>query len=327
MDANSGSSLRQTLMGNKKSYSQLMLFTGMIAVYLILNIALHGRLLTLMNLRIILSHTVFPALVAWGMSFFFTTGIIDLSIGANIILSANIGCLLATKYNLGMAGLIIGTIASTVILEHIVVRCAVTLKIPSWIAGLGMALVYEAILAVYITSSNIVALDLYKEYRILGNMPYMGIVYVVGFITAYLLFNWTTIGLNIRAVGDNPAVSASMGIDREKTIFTGALIGGIFIGLAAIVQISYSGRVYSTTGLGSLGLIFQALACVLLSGSMANIISTPVGILVSSFFIMSIFNVLTLFGVPSGTGQEIFLGAIVIVCGILSHWKHKGVIK
>lgn len=327
MNDKEGKNPGQALIYNKRLRSQLILFTGMIIVYIIFNVILGGRLLTLVNLKIILSHTVFPALVAWGMSFFFSTGIIDLSIGANVILSANIGCLLATKYNFGMLGLIIGTIVSVVILEHLVIRCAVTLKIPSWIAGLGAALVYEAILALYITTNNIFALDLYEEYRILGNMPYMAFVYIIGFVLAYFLFNRTNIGLNIRAVGSNEKVAASMGIDKKKTIFIGALIGGVFIGLAAIVQISYSGRIYSQTGLGSLSTIFQALACVLLSGSISKIVSSPVGILISSFFIMSIFNILTLFGVPSGTGQNIFLGAIVITCGILSNLKNKGVVK
>jgi ribose transport system permease protein len=64
-----------------------------------------------------------------------------------------------------------------------------------------------------------------------------------------------------------------------------------------------------------------------LSGSIASILSPPVGILVSSFFVVSIFNVLTMLGVPSGTGQDIFLGVIVVVCGILSHLRHKGVVK
>jgi ribose transport system permease protein len=118
-----------------------------------------------------------------------------------------------------------------------------------------------------------------------------------------------------------------MGIDRKKTVIIGALIGAAFIGMGAVIQISYAGRVYATTGLGSLASIFQALACVLLSGSIASILSPPVGILVSSFFVVSIFNVLTMLGVPSGTGQDIFLGVIVVVCGILSHLRHKGVVK
>lgn len=89
-----------------------------------------------------------------------------------------------------------------------------------------------------------------------------------------------------------------MGIDRKKTVIIGALIGAAFIGMGAVIQISYAGRVYATTGLGSLASIFQALACVLLSGSIASILSPPVGILVSSFFVVSIFNVLTMLGVP-----------------------------
>lgn len=319
--------LNHRLVIDKKLRHQLTLIVGMIIVYVIFNVFLNERLLTLGNLKIILAHTVFPALVAWGMSFFFTTGIVDLSVGANIILSANLGCLLATKYNMGMAGLIIGAIVASVIMEQLTVRCTVTLGIPSWIAGLGMALIYEAILANYTSSNQIMGIILDDKFKTLGNMPGIAIVFVVAFIIAYILFNRTKIGMNIRAVGANENVAASMGINKNKTIIIGALIGGIFIGAAALIQISYAGRIDSTTGLGSLNMIFQALACVLLSGSLESIFSMPVSILICSFFVMSIFNILTLFGVPSGTGQEIFLGVIMIVCGILSHLKYKGVVK
>lgn len=319
--------LNHRLVIDKKLRSQLVLIVGMIIVYVIFNVFLNERLLTLSNLKIILAHTVFPALVAWGMSFFFTTGIVDLSVGANIILSANVGCLLATKYNMGMAGLIIGAIAASIIMEQLTIQCTVTLGIPSWIAGLGMALVYEAILANYTSSNQIMGIILDDKFKTLGNMPGIAIVFVVAFAIAYILFNRTTIGMNIKAVGVNENVAASMGINKKKTIIIGALIGGVFIGAAALIQISYAGRIDSTTGLGSLNMIFQALACVLLSGSLESIFSMPVSILICSFFVMSIFNILTLFGVPSGTGQEIFLGVIMVVCGILSHLKYKGVVK
>lgn len=57
-------------------------------------------------------------------------------------------------------------------------------------------------------------------------------MYIIGFVLAYFLFNRTNIGLNIRAVGSNEKVAASMGIDKKETIFIGALIGGIFIPFA-----------------------------------------------------------------------------------------------
>jgi len=52
-----------------------------------------------------------------------------------------------------------------------------------------------------------------------------------------------------------------------------------------------------------------------------------VGILISGISVVALFNILTLFGVPSGTYQNIALGIVVILCGILSHLNDKGVVK
>lgn len=48
------------LLQNRRLRAQLLLFSGIILVYLIFNGVLDGRLLTATNLRIILSHAVFP---------------------------------------------------------------------------------------------------------------------------------------------------------------------------------------------------------------------------------------------------------------------------
>ena len=53
------------------------------------------------------------------------------------------------------------------------------------------------------------------------------------------------------------------------------------------------------------------------------IIAVPI----STFLITLIFNVLTLFGVPSGTFQDFILGVIVILFAILAQRKVKGVVK
>jgi ribose transport system permease protein len=158
-------------------------------------------------------------------------------------------------------------------------------------------------------------------------MPLMGILWLAGAASAYFLYHRTSLGLNCRAVGGNGAVASAMGIDRRKTVLRGAVVAGVFIGLAAVVQISYNGKVYSASGLGSLATIFRALTALLLAQSCERIVNIPVGILFSSFVVTSVFNVLTLFGVPSGTWQEVFLGFIVIAGGMLSHLRYKGVVK
>lgn len=47
---------------------------------------------------------------AVGFYFVMVMGMFDFSIGANIMLSAIVGCVLATKFNLGYFGLIVGGI-------------------------------------------------------------------------------------------------------------------------------------------------------------------------------------------------------------------------
>lgn len=309
---------------------RIILVICILSILVLLNIVLEGRLLTTGSLMGIVSHAVFPAFVAWGMSFIFAGGITDLSIGANILLAANIGGLLAENVGLGYPGLIIGTLVTVIIFEHISVRCSVSWGIPSWIAGLGMALVMEAILSqysTYLTQQLSEKLPIIKNYGALGKMPLMGIICLIGFVFAYFLYNRSSIGLNVRALGGNPKVAEAMGINRKKTIFLAALVGSLFIAVAAIIQISYNTKLNASSGLGSLSTIFKSLATVLLAQSFSRIISEPIGILLGAILITAMFNILTMLGVPSGTGQEICLGALVILCGIFSNIGNKKVVK
>lgn len=315
----------------KTSYKTQILFLISVAVLLLAcHFVTGGRFLTKNNILIVLVHAVFYAFVSWGMVFIFTPGITDLSIGANVILAANLGAVCAMDYGMGYAGLIIVTILSAMILQIISVACSVELKIPSWISGLGMALIYESILTIYVNKraatagSNLVIL---KEYRAIGQFQVMILLLAAGLIIAYTLFNRTTLGYNIIAVGGNAGVASAMGINKKKTILLGAVVGGFFIGTGALIQESYVGKFYSQTGLSSLSGIFRSLAILLLAQSFSGIFTLPSGVLICSILVMGLFNFLTMIGVPSGTGQEMCLGALVILCGVISHWKHRGVVK
>jgi len=309
---------------------QLLLVAAFAGLFLLLHFASGQKFLTALNVRTVLMQSAFPALVAWGMMFIFTTGMIDLSIGANIILSANVGALCAQYLGMGYFGLFVPTILCAVACELLVTHSAVTLKIPSWIAGLCFALIFESALNTFtanvrvVSGTNLIPLT---DYRLFGKPWVMIGVAVAALAVAYILFERTTIGMNLQAVGSNPDVAKAMGINLRRTIVLGAVIGGIFIGLSAIIDVSYLGKVFPSSGLGSLQTIFRSLATVLLAQSFARIIPMPVGILISSVVVVGIFNVLTLLGVPSGTWQEILLGVIVIVCGIASNVRKRGVVK
>ena len=113
----------------------------------------------------------------------------------------------------------------------------------------------------------------------------------------------------------------------QKTMIYSAILGGIFLGIAGAVNESYASRVMPVTGLSSVALIFTALAGFLLATSLGKYINLTLAIVIGIFIITSLFNVLTIVGVPSGTWQQTVMGLTVIISGIASQRKYKGVVK
>jgi ribose transport system permease protein len=79
--------------------------------------------------------------------------------------------------------------------------------------------------------------------------------------------------------------------------------------------------------LQSITTIFTPLAAYLLAKALENVFNIIIGAVISAVLITSIFNVLTLLGVPSGTWQQVVMGGSVIACGILSQRRYEGVVK
>lgn len=307
---------------------RLIIIASIIAFFVVFHFATGSKFLTLVNIRTILSHAVVPTIITLGMCFLFSSGVIDLSIGSIVILAANAGGLASTI--LGYPGLIIGSILGATLLVLFNLKIYMTLKIPSWLLGLGMAMIYETIAMLY--SSSQVAkgkqvIDLGNVCRDLGTFPINVIVMAVAIAVAYFIFYRTTAGLNIRAVGSSEPISKIMGIDVNKALIIGGIIGGIFIGLGAAVKESYIGRVMPTSGLTSIGEIYMPLAALLLAQSLDKIFPRIIGIFISSLFVSSLSNILTISGVPSGTWQEVMLAVCIISFGVLSQRKNMGVVK
>jgi ribose transport system permease protein len=285
---------------------------------IIFNLLTDGQFLAFSNVKVIISHVVYPAFVAWGINFLFACGYTDLSIGGVIVLSAFASTAFGNMF--GYAGVIIGGLVVGTLLIFINFNIFVWTKIPSWIAGISLAMIYEAI-AVFLkfnpATKDYVVADLNRDFRMLGQLPWSVILLGVGLLLCYFLYNRTTVGLNIRAIGGDRHVAKNLGINLTKTLLLLGLIAGILIGIAAIIQISYSGRMTVKTGLTSMYLMFQPLAIVLLSQVLQKWVNIIISIPICSLIIYIIFNFLTQLGVPSGTLQEAFLGFFLIIFGVL----------
>jgi ribose transport system permease protein len=290
---------------NDKIRKNLLILGILLLISILFNIITKGRFLTASNINALISHSVIPTFIAWGMCFIFTTGTMDLSIGATMILAANVSGILALQF--GYIGLILGGVITASVLEFINLVCYTKTKIPSWVAGLGMAMIYEAIGAVYSAmkiKAGSQAVDLGSVCRALGLTPYNTIIWIIGLVVAYILFNYSTIGLNIRAVGGNEIVSKMMGVNTKLAILLGGVIGGGFIGIAGAVNESYAGRIMPVTGLGSIAFVFTPLAILLLAQAFEKTVNLIVGVMISAVFISAMFNVLTILGVHQVHGRK-----------------------
>ena len=312
----------------KNSIKVIIIIAVILAAALAFNAAFDGRFLSASNLIVLTSHAIIPTFVAWGMCFVFACDYTDMSIGAVIVLSAN----MAGEFGLmfGFPGVILGGVISGIVLMTINFLIFVYTKIPSWIAGIGMAMIYEAAGMFYSNAkvdAGLTIPQLDSELRMLGRPPYIYIIFVIGLILAYVIYNRTEIGLNIRSLGNGIKLSESMGINTAKTIIMVGVICGFFVGCSAFLNESYNARLSIKTGLTSLSMIFQPMAGYMLASVLSRKINIMIGVPVCSLLVYTIFNVLTFLGVPSGTWQEAVLGIIVTVFGVLAQRNVKKVVK
>ena len=145
---------------------------------------------------------------AVGFYFVMVMGMFDFSIGANIMLSAIVGCVFATRFNMGYFGLIIGCVLTGAIVGILNGIFYVKLRIPSMIATTGLALIYES---------------------------------VANYIATYTY-----------AIGSDEFVAKNMGIDVNKYKVLAFILSGAFLGVMAILTISYGSSMVAVTGMASM---------------------------------------------------------------------------
>ena len=173
---------------------------------------------------------------AVGFYFVMVMGMFDFSIGANIMLSAIVGCVFATRFNMGYLGLLNGIFY-------------VKLRIPSMIVTTGLALIYESI-ANYIAGG--VEQTLPANIRAFGQMPWDIILALVACVVAYIFLNYTKIGTYTYAIGSDEFVAKNMGINVNKYKVLAFILSGAFLGVMAILTISYGSSMVAVTGMASM---------------------------------------------------------------------------
>ena len=263
------------------------------------------------NLLNLLRQASLIFLLASGLTLVVLCGGLDLSIGANVALSA---CLAATTMKatgsplLGCAagaacGIAVGT-ANGLLVTRV--------RIPPFIATYGTLWIIHGITYWYMAGESVHGFP--PAFRALGSGYWLGVpvpVYLMGVVLALGTFflQYTAWGQEIYATGSNTEAAALSGVPvLQRRLLVYVLSGGM-AGLASLVFLA---RLNSAEGDMGEALTLQAIGAVLIGGtSLFGGSGSLTGTLVGALILAAVLNGMNLLGV-SANWQPLITGLIVI---------------
>jgi len=218
----------------------------------------------------ILMSTTVIGLLAIGTTFVIITGGIDLSIGTATALVAIIVGKTVMAMNLGViGGMIVGLIVGGLI--GVINGLLITLlKLPPFIATLatmkaaqGLALIVSDLKPVLFTT-DVKGWDSIAQGNLIPKIPNGVLILFVGAIIAAIILNKTVLGRYTFAIGSNEAATKLSGVKVNNWLITIYGLGGLYVGMAAVVLTSRLGSARPDLGLGY---ELEAIAAVIIGGT------------------------------------------------------------
>ena len=121
----------------------------------------------------------------------------------------------------------------------------------------------------------------------------------------------------MRAIGSNELIALSVGIDTTKVKCVTYVIGSVFIGLAAIVQLSYSSAIGAQMGMTTMSQLFKPMMGFMIAKALSKSCPLPVGVLVGVYSLNLLFTGIIAIGLIDAF-QDVALGFMMILVIALS---------
>lgn len=272
------------------------------------------------NMFFYLQSSIIYSVGACGFYFIVVMGLFDFSIGANVILSSIVGVILSKEF--GYAGLVIGCMLCGALIGFINGFLYIKLKIPSMIVTVGLMLIYESV-ASFVAGGVKQTLD--STLRDFGRAPGNIIFALAAFMLASFIIKYTKIGTYCYAIGSNEYVAKNMGINVNKYKLLGFVLLHFFVGIMAILTVSYGTSMTATTGMQSAALNFTPLMGCFLGVALKKYGSPIIAIIGGGMIITMIFNGFIALGAPT-TIQRVVTGAALLIIVALTIKSAKGAV-
>ncbi|MCH3967655.1 MAG: ABC transporter permease [Atopobiaceae bacterium] len=293
---------------------------GFAVILLFFTVATNGSIITPKNIRLMLSQTYMIMIAAVGVFMIMTMGCLDFSQGSMLGLSCIVVCYLS-NYNIVLA--IIGGIVTGALIGAVNAYFHVYRQIQSFVVTLCMMFLLRGVVAFLTTDAPVMGANYLSS---LNDPMIMIPIMVVVLVLGYLVFHFTSVGPDLKAIGAGEKGARFAGIKVNRTKVIVYIVAGCITGFAAFVN---AAKVGSVTATGGNMFETQLLIALVLGGmpinggarvSYANII---VGVL--SYRILA--SGLVMLGFTTEIQQLIMGVVFVLVVAAFSDRKSNQVIK
>lgn len=273
------------------------------------------------NMVNIMQATAVNGVLGVAVTFVIISGGIDLSVGTMMTLTAVVSGLILTNAGLPLPFGVLGAMAAGAVMGGISGFTIAKLKIPPFIATLGMmqiarglALVFSGAKPIYFNSTpsyQYISPESSISLLIPGLEIPNGVMIMFGVaIVASIVLNRSVLGRYIFALGSNEEAARLSGVNVDLwKIMTYAICGGI-CGIAGLIV---SSRLNSAQPALGLGYELDAIAAVVIGGtSLAGGRGTVTGTIIGAFIMSVLTNGLRVMGVQE-EWKIVVTGVIIIL--------------
>lgn len=298
------------------------------AIGLIFAVALFASLrfdtfVTVDNFAIMLQQTAVIGAAAIGMTVIIVAGGIDLSVGSTValvtivialLLKQQVGPLVAALGGI-LAGGACGAVIGTLVTRLRLLRFIVTLGLMGALRGAAKGLANEQ--PIYPDETW---LNRLMQLGAHGTLP-LG-VWLTAFLAVLiaLMLRYTRFGRHVFAIGSNEQTARLCGVPIERQKVLIYTLGGLFAGVAGLLQFAYLTGGDPTT---AVGLELNVIAAVVIGGaSLSGGQGTVLGSMIGALIMSVVANGCTKLGMPNWV-QEIVTGGIIVAAVLLDQLRQR----
>lgn len=271
---------------------------GVLIILIVVSSLINQSFLSMNNLLNIAKQLAVPILLAYGAMILVISGMIDLSAGSVLALS---GVLSVAIYK-SSGSLVLAVVVAIVIgvfFNLVNAVMSVSLKVPAFIATLGVQMIARGLALYYTNGQNILQIGDYTVFGqgSVGLIPISVIITLVITFLIYYLMKHTKLGRSFYAVGSNSDAAIASGIEVKKSLYKAFIINGVLVGIAGIIFMS---RVNAGLPNGAVGYEMEGLTATIVGGtSFTGGVGSTSGTLIGGVIIGVLNNIMNLIGVNS----------------------------